>query len=217
MSTPALVVRTPRMGYVEAWDTQRRLADQVRVGDLPTVIWLLEHDPVYTYGRHGTRQDLFIEDAALAGLGATCVATDRGGQMTWHGPGQTTGYVITNLRGGRGVRHFVEVLVDAMTDATGLAGADADHTRMGTYMDGRKVGSVGIRVTEGVTMHGIGLNRDADLEWFRIMSACGAPDVSSTTIAAEAGDPARLRVEAAFVAALADRLDLQPTEGPLPV
>ena len=214
----ALVARTERIGYIEAWDEQRRLADLVRTADTPTVIWLLEHEPVYTYGRHGTREDLFITDEVLAGMGATCVATDRGGQMTWHGPGQVTGYVLHDLRGGRGVRRFVQALVDAMTDAChacGVAGAESDHDRMGTYVDGRKVGSVGIRVSEGVTLHGIGLNRDPDLEWFRLMSACGAPDVVATSIAAEGGTPNRDVVENALADALAHRLELTPVPGGL--
>ena len=62
---PALLARTDRIGYIPAWDEQRRLADLVRSGDSPAVVWLLEHDPVYTYGRHGTRADLFVDDAAL--------------------------------------------------------------------------------------------------------------------------------------------------------
>ena len=215
---PALVAHSDRIGYIAAWDEQRRLAGLVRAGDAPTVIWLLEHDPVYTYGRHGTRDDLFITDEVLAGMGATCMATDRGGQMTWHGPGQVTGYVITDLRAGRGVRRFVEALVDAMTDtchACGVPAAESDHERMGTYVGGRKVGSVGIRVAEGVTMHGIGLNRDPDLEWFRIMSACGAPDVVATSIGAEGGDTDRARVDEALASALAAHLDLAPTDGQL--
>ena len=215
---PALLARSPRVGYVEAWDEQRRLAGLVRAGDCPPVIWLLEHDPVYTYGRHGTRADLFIEDDALAALGAQCLATDRGGQMTWHGPGQVTGYVIMDLRGGTGVRRFVEALVDGMTDAArqaGVTGAMSDHDRMGTYVDGRKLGSVGIRVAEGVSMHGIALNVDPDLAWFTRMSACGAPDVVATSIAAEGGVADRARVEDALSAALAERLDLAPAPGAL--
>lgn len=204
------------MDYVEAWDEQRRLAALVRAGDCPPVIWLLEHDPVYTYGRHGTRDDLFIDDGVLATLGGRCLASDRGGQMTWHGPGQITGYVIMDLRGGPGVRRFVEALVDGMTDAardSGVTAAVPDHDRMGTYVDGRKLGSVGIRVAEGVSMHGIGLNVDPDLAWFARMSGCGAPDVPATSIAAEGGLEDRGRVEEALAAALATRLDLEITAG----
>ena len=94
---PALLASTERIGYIEAWDEQRRLAGLVRAGDSPAILWLLEHDPVYTYGRHGTRDDLFITDDALAALGATCLASDRGGHMTWHGPGQLVGYPIVRL------------------------------------------------------------------------------------------------------------------------
>jgi lipoyl(octanoyl) transferase len=215
---PALLARSPRVGYVEAWDEQRRLADLVRAGDCPPVIWLLEHDPVYTYGRHGTRADLFVDDHALAALGAQCLASDRGGQMTWHGPGQVTGYVIMDLRGGPGVRRFVEALVNGMTDAArdaGVTAAVADHDRMGTYVDGRKLGSVGIRVAQGVSMHGIGLNVNPDLAWFSRMSACGAPDVPATSIAAEGGVAERAAVEDALARALAARLELAPETGAL--
>lgn len=204
----ALVVRTPRIDYLSAWAAQQRTADRVRAGEIPAVVWLLEHDPVYTYGRHGTRADLFVDDDSLAALGATCVPTDRGGQMTWHGPGQLTGYVITDLRPGRGVRRFVEGLVGAIADATQIAGVVADNDSMGAYREGRKLGSVGIRVIDGVTMHGVGLNRDPDLVWFQRMTACGAPGVATTSIDHEGGDPTRSRVEDSLAAALADRLGL---------
>ncbi len=211
---PALLARTERIGYIEAWDEQRRLADLVRRGLSPPIAWLLEHEPVYTYGRHGTRDDLFMDDDALTALGATCLATDRGGQMTWHGPGQVTGYVIMDLRGGPGVRRFVQTLVDAMTSAcraAGVAAAESDHDRMGTYVEGRKLGSVGIRVAEGVTMHGIGLNVDPDLAWFARMSACGAPEVPATSIRAEGGAASRADAEQALADALAGGLGLRFT------
>jgi len=210
MTRPAQVRRTGRIGYHEAWQEQRVMADRVGDGTSPAVLWLLEHDPVYTYGRHGTRDDLWIDDAALAALGASCVATDRGGQMTWHGPGQVTGYVLMDLRRGPGVRRFVQALVDSMTDAChacGVPGAVSDHDAMGTYVQGRKLGSVGIRVREGVSMHGVGLNADPDPAWFARMSACGAPEVATTSIAAEGGDGARTAVEDALAQALAARLD----------
>ena len=211
MTRPAQVRRTGRIGYHEAWREQEVMAERVGDGTSPAVLWLLEHDPVYTYGRHGTRDDLWIDDAALTALGASCVATDRGGQMTWHGPGQVTGYVLMDLRRGPGVRRFVQALVDSMTDAChacGVPGAVSDHDAMGAYVDGRKVGSVGIRVREGVSMHGIGLNADPDPTWFARMSACGAPEVAATSIASEGGNGDRVTVEDALAQALAARLDL---------
>jgi lipoyl(octanoyl) transferase len=206
---PAALAVTERVGYAQAWEWQRRLADARREGRIPDVIWLLEHDPVYTYGRHGSRSDLFLDDGALAALGATCLRTDRGGQMTWHGPGQSVGYAIVDLRPGGAVRRFVDALVGAMGDAAreaGVNGAAAGRTATGLYVSGRKLGSVGIRVSGGVTMHGLALNRDPDPAWFARMTACGAPGVPATSIRAEGGDPNRRRVDAALAAALAERL-----------
>ncbi len=191
---------------------QRDLARARAGGLLPDVVWLLEHPPVFTAGRHGRRGDLFLDDAALAAMGATFAAVDRGGQMTWHGPGQSVAYAIADLRAGRRVRDFVEALVGAMADAAALAGAAPGADAMGLYAGGRKLGSVGIRVSGGVTTHGLALNRDPDLEWFRVMTACGAPGVEATSIAAEGGDPDRGRVEDALAESIARRLglDLEP-------
>ena len=202
----ALLVHTDRIEYRAAWDVQRRLAAARAAGRLPDVVWLLEHPPVYTFGRHGRREDLYVDDATLERLGATCVHSDRGGQMTWHGPGQTTGYVIADVRCHGGVRRFVEALVGAMAGASGVAGAAPGDDAMGVYAEGRKLGSVGIRVSGGISTHGLALNRDPDPIWFTLMSACGAPDVPATSIAAEGADADRRRVDARLAEALALRL-----------
>ncbi len=209
-SRPALLVRTATIDYQRAWEVQRALAAARGRGDIPDVLWLLEHPPTFTSGRHGRREDLFLDDRSLAAMGASFVAVDRGGQMTWHGPGQTVGYAIADLRAGRRVREFVEALVGSMADAAGIVSAAPGSDAMGLYAGGRKLGSVGIRVSGGVTSHGLSLNRDPDLEWFRAMTACGAPDVAATSIAAEGGDPDRVRVEEALADALARRLGLAP-------
>ena len=93
---------------------QRRLAAARARARCPTCVWVLEHPPTYTAGRHGRRDDLHLSDAALAGAGAEFVEVDRGGQMTWHGPGQSVVYAICDLRPGRRVRAFVEAMVGAM-------------------------------------------------------------------------------------------------------
>jgi lipoyl synthase len=209
VARPGLLLRSGRIGYREAWDAQRAIACARAAGAVPDVVWLLEHAPVFTTGRHGTRKDLHLSDEALAGAGAEFVRSDRGGQMTWHGPGQSVAYAICDLRPGGRVRAFVEALVAAMADAAALPGARPGDDATGLYADGRKLGSVGIRVSGGVTAHGLALNRDPDLEWFRLMTACGAPGVEATSIAAEAGDPRRERVEADLAASLAERLNLR--------
>jgi lipoyl(octanoyl) transferase len=175
-------------------------------------VWLLEHPPTFTAGRGGDRADLFLSDDALAAAGAEYVPLDRGGQLTWHGPGQSVGYVVADLRPGRRVRGFVEALVGAMADAAGIPGAAPGADAMGLYVEGRKLGSVGIRVREGVTTHGLALNRDPDLGWFGLVTACGAPGVAATSIQAEGGDPDRDRVDRALAESLAARLglDLEP-------
>jgi len=209
-------VRTSSIGYRDAWAIQDRLAAARAAGTIPDVVWLLEHPPTFTAGRHGRREDLFLSDDALAAAGGEFAAVDRGGQMTWHGPGQSVGYAICDLRPGRRVRTFVEGLVGAMTDAAAVAGAAPGEDAMGLYAGGRKLGSVGIRVRGGVTTHGLALNRDPDLDWFRIMTACGAPGVEATSIAAEGGDPSRERVEAALAGGLAERLGLALEPAGLP-
>ena len=207
----ALVV-THRIDYLEAWAIQRRLVAARREGRIPDVLWILEHPPTYTYGRHGSRSDLFVDDDALAALDATCVGSDRGGQMTWHGPGQSVGYAIVDLRPAGAVRRFVEAMVGAMVDVAhgaGVTGAVADHAAMGAYVDGRKLGSVGIRISEGITSHGLALNRDPDPLWFERMTACGAPDAVATSLAGEGGRSDRQAIDGALTDALGDRLGLR--------
>jgi lipoate-protein ligase B len=206
---PGLLLRTERIAYRDAWKAQRELARARAEGRIPDVVWLLEHPPVFTTGRHGRRDDLFLSDETLPAAGAELVGADRGGQMTWHGPGQSVGYAICNLRPGGRVRAFVQALVGAMADAAALPGARPGADAMGLYIAGRKLGSVGIRVSGGVTTHGLALNRDPDLEWFRLMTACGAPGVEATSIAAEGGDPGRERVEEALAGSLGERLGLR--------
>ena len=209
MDRVGVLVRTGTIGYREAWEVQRRLVAARAQGGAPDIVWVLEHPPTYTAGRHGRRDDLHLSDAALEGAGAEFVAVDRGGQMTWHGPGQSVAYAICDLRPGRRVRAFVQAMVGAMADAAAIPGAGPGADAMGLYAAGRKLGSVGIRVSEGVTSHGLALNRDPDLDWFRLMTACGAPGVEATSILAEGGDPGRARVDAALAGALAERLGLR--------
>lgn len=213
---PGVLLRSERIGYREAWDLQDRLAAARAEGTIPDVLWLLEHPPTFTAGRHGRREDLFLSDELLAARGASFVEVDRGGQMTWHGPGQSVAYAICDLRPGRRVRAFVQALVGAMQDAAGLPAAAPGDDAMGLYAGGRKLGSVGIRVRGGITSHGLALNRDPDLGWFGLMTACGAPEVRATSIAAEGGDPDRTRVDEALAGGLAERLGLALTAATLP-
>jgi len=214
MPRPGVIVHTDSIPYAEAWRLQRELASARAAQRIPDVVWLLEHPPVYTIGRNGTRADLFLSDEQLALMGAEVHQIDRGGQMTWHGPGQSTVYAILDVRPHRKIRTVIDHFVDAMADtctAVGVTDVVADHDTIGVYRDGRKLGAVGIRVQHGITTHGIALNRDPDLEWSALMTACGAPGVATTSIAAESGDPDRRRVEALLGSAFVERFDLDAT------
>ncbi|MEZ5079133.1 MAG: lipoyl(octanoyl) transferase LipB [Thermoleophilia bacterium] len=211
-----ILITSGRVPYAASLEVQAALAEHRRDGRVGDVVWVLEHPPVYTVGRHGAREDLFVSDDHLVTLGASFHRIDRGGAMTWHGPGQTTVYVIRDLRTAGRIREHVEGLVASMSDAAasvGVAGSAPGEDALGLYVEGRKLGSVGVRVRGGITTHGIALNRDPDQMWFTLMTACAAPGVETTSIAREGGDPERGRVDRALVEALQERLGLRLAEG----
>jgi len=184
-------VRAGRVPYLEAWDRQRALHEQ-RVADaVGDTVLLLEHDPVYTAGK---RTEDWERPAAAAGSGGTPVVdVDRGGRITWHGPGQLTGYPIVKLPDPVDVVAYVRRLEDALMAVA--AAYDVQTTRVdgrsGVWTaDGRrKVAAIGIRVARGVTMHGFALNCDCDLASFAAIVPCGITDAGVTSLTLEAGRP----------------------------
>lgn len=192
MSDPVQVVQAGQVAYPEAWDLQRALAAARRAGEIGDLLILLEHPPTYTIGRRGTRRNLLINDALLAAIGATCHEVDRGGDITFHGPGQLVGYIIMDLgRAQRGVRRFVERLertvIDALAafDVTGVI--EPEHP--GVWVGRDKIAALGIAVSRGVTYHGFALNVDPDLRYFDYMIPCGIPDRGATSLGRELGRP----------------------------
>jgi lipoyl(octanoyl) transferase len=177
--------------YMEAWGLQRRLhAERVadQVGDL---CLLLEHQPVYTAGKRTAASDRPFGDP-----GAPVIDVDRGGKITWHGPGQLTGYPIIKLREPLDVVAYVRALEEAMILTCAEFGVMAERVkgRSGTWItsgqgEDRKLGAIGARVARGVTMHGFALNCDCDLSWFDRIVPCGIRDASVTTLSAETGHP----------------------------
>jgi lipoyl(octanoyl) transferase len=182
--------------YVEAWDQQRRLHAERVADEIADVCLLLEHQPVYTAGKRTAASDRPFGDP-----GAPVIDVDRGGKITWHGPGQLTGYPIIKLREPLDVVAYVRALEEAMiltcaelgVQAGRVAGRSgawvAGGTRPadGTELPDRKVGAIGARVARGVTMHGFALNCDCDLSWFDRIVPCGIRDASVTTLSAETG------------------------------
>jgi lipoate-protein ligase B len=187
-SNPARRCTVSRLGLVEyqpAWDMQRRLVEACReVGEQHLL--LLEHPPTYTLGARGKQEHLLLGEPALAQLGATVHRIDRGGDITFHGPGQLVGYPILDLANwGQGPLWYVRSLEAVLIDALASFGIDATRTpgRPGVWVDGAKIASIGVRVSRGVTSHGFALNVDPDLTFFSHIVPCGLPGVSMTSIA----------------------------------
>ncbi|MFV2143199.1 MULTISPECIES: lipoyl(octanoyl) transferase LipB [Isoptericola] len=184
------VVTLPgRTDYREAWDLQRRTHEAVQAG-APGVTFLLEHEDVYTAGRR-TRRDEYPTD------GTDVVDVDRGGKITWHGPGQIVAYPIVALRSPVDVVQYIRTLESAVMDVCATLGLETARVegRSGVWFpaDGatsrreRKVSAVGARVARGVTMHGLSLNCDPDLSAFDTIVPCGIDDADVTSLSAEVG------------------------------
>jgi lipoyl(octanoyl) transferase len=181
-------VRAGRVPYGEAWDRQRAL-HAARVDDeIGDTVLLLEHDPVYTAGKRTEPWERPLD-------GTEVVDVDRGGRITWHGPGQLTGYPIVRLPQPFDVVAYVRRLEEALIAVCADVGIDAVSVpgRSGVWVpaDGagpdRKVAAIGIRVARGVTMHGFALNCDCDLAAFAAIVPCGITDAGVTSLSAEVG------------------------------
>jgi lipoyl(octanoyl) transferase len=178
--------------YVEAWDLQRNLHAKRVADQAPDLCLLLEHQPVYTAGKRTAASDRPFGDP-----GAPVIDVDRGGKITWHGPGQLTGYPIIKLREPLDVVAYVRALEEAMIVTCAEFGVVSERVdgRSGAWIHGengvpdRKVGAIGARVARGVTMHGFALNCDCDLGWYDRIVPCGIRDASVTTLSAETGRP----------------------------
>lgn len=176
------------LDYQAAHDLQRRLHAQVVAGELPDLLLLLEHPHVYTLGRRGKQSDVLASSDMLKLLNAETHITDRGGETTYHGPGQLVGYPIVNLRRwGGGVRDYVETLERTLVVALAEYGIHA-HTEgkpTGVWVDDAKIAAIGVRVSRHVTMHGVALNVSPDLSYFDHIVPCGMPGVQVTSMARE--------------------------------
>jgi lipoyl(octanoyl) transferase len=182
--------RLGRIEYLAAWDEQRRLHAAVAAGGEPDTVLLLEHPSVYTAGKRTEPADRPLD-------GTPVVDVDRGGKITWHGPGQVVGYPILRLPDPIDVVAYVrrveQLLIDVCAEF-GLATTRIEG-RSGAWLPAddrgpdRKVGAIGIRVSQGVTQHGFALNCDCDLAVYDRIVPCGIRDAGITSISAELGRP----------------------------
>ncbi len=174
--------------YIRGWDIQRELHEKVVSGTAPSTVLLLEHSAVYTAGKR-------TEDHERPFDGTPVVPVDRGGKLTWHGPGQLVGYPVIKLKNPAGIRDYVErleaaimaVLADYGIDAVRIKGRAGVWIEADEHGPDRKIAAIGIRVHEGVTMHGFAINCNNDLAPYGQIIACGITDAGVTTIAQETG------------------------------
>jgi lipoyl(octanoyl) transferase len=180
------------VAYQPTWELQDELASQRRERRIGDRLLLLEHFPVYTIGRGGDDSNLLASPQRLRELGAEFVRIDRGGDITFHGPGQIVAYPIVELRDPLDLRRYVRILEAAIIDAAAAVGVRGDRVSgmPGIWVDGdRKLAAIGVRVKRGVTTHGLALNVSTDLAWFDEMIPCGIPDTAATSLARESGSP----------------------------
>lgn len=201
-----------RVDYLDAWRLQEAVATRVRAGADERLL-LLEHDPVYTIGRRGTTDHLLADPAELRHAGASAYRVDRGGDITYHGPGQLVGYPVVRLGDAPDLVAYVRAIEGALVDvlASYRVVARAERGKTGVWVDlpdtgmPAKIAAIGVRVSRGVTTHGFAMNVRTDLAAFERMIPCGfAHEVASLERLGVSADTRDVAARAA--AALADRL-----------
>lgn len=185
-----------RIAYRDAWQLQKELVTRRAEGAIDDTLLLLEHDAVLTLGRQSDESHVLASPRELRRRGIEVVRVERGGEVTYHGPGQLVAYPIIRL-GDRGilVRPLVTALETAMIETCAQLGVEAfaREGHPGCWVEGtggrphRKIGALGLRIERGVSYHGIALNIDSDLRDFDLIDPCGMPGLVSTSIAEELG------------------------------
>lgn len=184
-AAPVWLVNLGTVEYGAAFTLQRLLAQQRDADAIPDLLLLLEHPPVITLGRRGSRTDIYADEASLAARGVEVIETNRGGLVTYHGPGQIVGYPITRLRAIAGdaptyVWRLEETLIRTLAELGVTPRRDSGNR--GVFTEGGKVAAIGVAVTHGVTMHGFALNVQPDLGHFALINPCGIGELGVTSV-----------------------------------
>jgi lipoate-protein ligase B len=185
------LLELPLTPYAQAQKLQVACAAARRGGALRQDLFiLLEHPPVFTLGRNGGRENLTVSDAFLERAGVEVAASERGGNITYHGPGQIVGYPVMDLQAARlGVADYVRLLEAVMLKVAAYFGVTAERNARnnGIWVGARKLGSIGLCLRRGVTFHGFALNANNGLEPFSWINPCGMADVGMTSLKQERG------------------------------
>jgi lipoyl(octanoyl) transferase len=203
------------MDYARALDFQRAVAKARIAGEIPEdVLLLLEHPPVVTLGRSSKEAHLLASPALLAARGVELHEVERGGDVTFHGPGQLVGYPIIDLtRHKKDLHWFLRQVEESLIVALAAFGIPAERNPglTGVWTQGRKIASIGVHARDWVTWHGFALNVSTDLSYFDLMVPCGIQAVTMTSIEKETGRAVSMEeVEDATIAAFAQVFELTP-------
>jgi lipoate-protein ligase B len=182
--------------YGETWDLQRRLLEERIRGDRPDTLLLLEHAPVVTVGRNAKQANLVAPESLLAARGVDLVRTDRGGDVTYHAPGQLVGYPIVDLKFlHNDIHRFLREIEEGIIRTVARWGIHAGRIagKTGVWAGEEKLASIGLKASHWVTMHGLALNVSTDLSGFDLIVPCGIPGCRMTSMARLTGSQVDLR------------------------
>ena len=217
---PLSVLRFPELEYGRAFDLQREFLEERRAGRRPDTLLLLTHPPVVTVGRGGRAEHVLLSRTELEGRGIALWETDRGGDVTFHGPGQLVGYAIFDLRDhGQDLHRFLRQIEGAILRALASLGIEGGRIPglTGVWVGERKVCAIGIKVSRWISMHGFALNVTTDLSYFDVIVPCGIANREVTSLAALLGrDVHRDEAERAVIEGFAAEYGLTPREERLP-
>src|SRR5262245_20691250 len=188
------VRRLGRVAYAEGLELQARLVAQRQAGEIPDTLLLLEHDPVFTLGRNARAENVLFPAEALRERGFEVFETGRGGDVTYHGPGQVVGYPILDLSDRRDVHRYVRDLEEGMVRTCAGYGLAASRVAglTGCWLGDDKIGAIGVRIVRWVTSHGFAFNVDTDLAPFQLIVPCGIRGRGVTSLARALGRPVPL-------------------------
>jgi lipoyl(octanoyl) transferase len=200
------IVWLGEVGYREALDLQLSCLDRRTTRRIPDTLLLLTHPHVYTLGRAGDEANLLVSKETLASEGISVERVGRGGDITYHGPGQLVGYPIV-LMERPDVHKFVRSIEAALIDAVRAFGVESRRIEglTGVWAGERKIASIGVGIRKWVTYHGFALNVTTDLSWFRRIHLCGLKGREATSIAEETGSPPTMEAVREVVAAACNR------------
>ena len=188
--SPCQIIRLGTVEYHRAWELQVELATKVRDGAQPNTLLLLEHSPVYTKGRLSKSEHILLSDEELRQKGIGLYEADRGGQVTFHGPGQLVAYPVVDLRQWGGpvkyVRTLERIIVDSLADFKITAETIDGIT--GVWVGGAKIAAIGVKISRGVAYHGFAINVTTDLSYYSHIVPCGIPDRPVTSVAQVLGE-----------------------------